>query len=202
MHLSWPPGTNPPMSLASQIRKSLEDNWVTRFHTNHPDGDDLDGVVIQIQREFIVLREDGDLRFDGVLVVPRRVLTGCRDGAVEKCWNAIHRHLGDLSEASSPEWMGSCKTMADILRELQGRDIWPGVEILFEGDDGRDSAFYVGPVVRVDDDEFLLHCYDAEGAWEEVYEIGLDEVFKITFGDSYTSRFNDFMRSRGPDRPL
>lgn len=189
------------MGLGENIRKSLEDRWLMRFDTNHPDGDAFHGVVTVVQRGFIALREDRDLRFDGIIVLPKHVLDGSRNGGYEKCVNAIHRQAEDLDAAQGPEWLGGCKTVADVLAALHERDIWPGIEVVFEGDDGPQSAFYVGPIVGVEDDHVLLHCYDAHGEWEKIYEIGYDEIFKVVFEDDYTKRFNAYMRACGPARP-
>ena len=62
-----------------------------RFKTRHPDGDNYDGVVIHIAPNFIVVREVVDFEFDGVQVLPKKVIRGFRDGKFEECGNAIMR---------------------------------------------------------------------------------------------------------------
>ena len=47
------------------------------------------------------------------------------------------------------------------------------------------------------------HLIDPDGLadLEKVYEIDLDEVFKIEFQDTYSTNFNRYMREKGPKRP-
>jgi hypothetical protein len=99
-------------------------------------------------------------------------------------------------------WLNRCESLVDVLRELQQRDIWPGIEIVWEDDEGPESAYYLGPVVYVEDELFGIHCYDGVGEWEEVYEIEFGDLFKISIDDSYTKHFNAYMREEGPERPL
>ena len=62
--------------------------------------------------------------------------------------------LSEIRKARSPVWLNRCESLVDVLKELQQRDVWPGIEIVWDDDDERESAFYVGPVVYVEDDLF------------------------------------------------
>ncbi len=191
------------MSLATKYRKSLDETWQIRLKTLHPDKDSIDGVVTAIQPGFIVLREEFEFAFDGVVVLPKRVVTGYRDGKFERAGNAVLRHAGATRKARSPIWLNQCEDLTQVLYELKQRDIWPGLEILFEDEDEElASAFYVGPVAYVDGDTFGLQCYDAEGNWEDVYDLEISEIFKISVDDQYTKTFNKWMREAGPARPI
>jgi hypothetical protein len=75
------------------------------------------------------------------------------------------------------------------------RDIWPGVEIVFN--EGRDSAFYLGRLIWLDDEHFSIRGYDAAGKWEKNYQLPYDEIFKIEFDSSYCRHFNIHMKSKG-----
>lgn len=193
------------MSLARQFHKSLENQWLTRFETDVPPMDHFTGVVVLVQRGFVVILESTELAWDGFEIVPKGIITGFRDAGYEACANAIHRHRGEIDAATCPDWLGSCRTLRDVVTAMQARDIWPGIEVVFESDeeeDGVDTAFYLGPVVDVDEDTFSVHCYDATGAWEGVYVLAYDEIVRICFDDTYTTRFNAWMRAEGPERPV
>jgi hypothetical protein len=190
------------MTIANKIRKSLENDWIVRFGLDHPKNETCTGVVTALQRDFIVVRQCSDFEFDGHAVLPRRVLSGVRDGDVESCANEIHRHLGSLPGAAAPDWALDCRTFPDILRALQARKIWPAVETIFKGDeDELETAYYLGALVEIRDEDLRMNCYDGSGEWESVYTIGFDEIYKVTFGDRYTRNFNAFMRSRSARRP-
>ena len=185
------------MSLAQKYNKSLTEQWLMRFKTKHPNGDNYDGVVTRIKPAFIVLREERDLELDGVIILPKRVIKGVRDGRYERCYNQILRQNGEMRKLRSPRWLNSCETIAQVCASLMKRDIWPGVGTIF--DDGAESAFYLGPITRVDEDRFFLRCYDAAGKWEKVYKLDYDEVFKIEFDSRYCNHFNAYMKSESTE---
>jgi hypothetical protein len=84
--------------------------------------------------------------------------------------------------------------LPEVIRELQKRDVWPGVEII--SNRNAETAFYIGPITRTADDYFYLRCYDAAGKWEKEYRLTYDEIFRIELNSNYCSRFNAHMRKR------
>ncbi|MCP3918722.1 MAG: hypothetical protein GY711_24515 [bacterium] len=190
------------MSLAEKIDKSLEKKWCTRFQTSHPDGDAYDGVVTVNHRNLIVLRNLQHFEFDGVVILPKRVIRGYRDSRFERCLNRVLRHNQAIREARTPDWLESCDDLESLLNALGDRDIWPIVEMLYEEEGEIGSALYIGPIDFVDEDGFGLQCYDAAGKWETVYELDFEDVFKIEFGDSYSKHFNNYMRDKSPPPEL
>ena len=76
-------------SLEQSYRKSVEERWSMRFRTRHPEGDNYDGVIVHIGQHFIVVREEIDFEFDGIVVLPKKVIRGVRDGEFERCANKI-----------------------------------------------------------------------------------------------------------------
>ena len=77
------------MSLAQKYSKSLAEQWLMRFKTKHPDGDNYDGVITHIKPAFVVLREEKDFELDGIIILPKRVIKGVRDGRYDRCCNQI-----------------------------------------------------------------------------------------------------------------
>lgn len=182
------------MTLAQKYRKSKDERWCLRLKTVHPDGGSYAGVVTDIKRNFIVLHKECDFEFDGLVVLPKRVISGFRDGRFEKCQNEILRQNKAIRRVRSPRWLDSCATLPQVVGRLRRQHVWPGVEILFNN--GTDSAFYLGPIIRLTDDTFFLRCYDATGEWEKEYEIEYSEVFRIEFDSKYCNYFNAYMTSR------
>ena len=183
------------MSLSIKYKKSKEQQWALRFRTCHPESDNYDGVVTHIERSFIVMRETYNFDFDGVLVLPKRVLKGCRDGKHEKCYNRILRFNGNIKNAVTPKWLNSCQSVQDVLKQLKSRDIWPCIEILFELDGKIETDFFIGPIVRIEDDKFWIHDYDVTGNWGQEYDIDFCDILKIEFNNKYSTEFNKYMRS-------
>ncbi len=184
------------MSLAQKYSKSLDEQCCLRFKTRHPDGDTYDGVVTHIKSGFIVLRQVMDFEFDGLMILPKRSITGYRDGKCESCQNRILIERGELQRVRPTRWLDSCTTLADVSRELIARKIWPAVETLFN--DNTESDIFIGPITRLAEDGFRLRSYDAAGNWQKEYEITFDEIFSIRLDCNYVKRFNTHMRTRNP----
>jgi hypothetical protein len=183
------------MSLARKFGKSLAEKWCMRFKTKHPDGDNYDGIVTHIKPGFIVLREEESFELDGVIILPKRFIKGVRDGKFDLCCNEILRRNGALKHLRPIRWLNSCETIPQVIAALMRRDIWPGVEVIFN--EGAESALYLGPITRVADDRFFIKCYDAAGRWEKEYELSYGEIFRIEIDSMYSRHFNAYMRSNG-----
>ena len=183
------------MTAAQRYRKSLTKKWCMRFKTNHPDGDAYDGIVTHIKPRFIVLHEEKDFAFDGLVVLPKKNIKGFRDGAYERCFNEILRHSGAIKELRRVPWLRNADSIPRLIAALMQRDIWPAIETI---DDARtDSSFYIGPITGVFADRFTIMHYDATGEWDAEYELEFREVFRIEFGSKYCEQFNAYMRRRG-----
>ncbi|WP_171039816.1 hypothetical protein, partial [Streptococcus pseudopneumoniae] len=160
-----------------------------------PDGDNYDGVVTHVKHSYIALKEGVDFDFDGVVILPKKVLKGSRDGKAEECTNRIIRYNGNIKNARSPRWLNNCSSLVDILRQLQKRNIWPAIEILFLLDGKTESDFFIGPITRIENNVFWIHGYDGSGRWNDEYEIGISEIFRIEFDSAYLNHFNSYMKN-------
>jgi hypothetical protein len=180
------------VDLENKLKKSMNRRWCLRFRTKHPDGDNFDGVVTHIKDEFIALHEERDFEFDGVVILPKKVIKGFRDSRFERCRNKILRENGSIRKIRSLRWLVSCGTLQDVMQEIMTRGIWPAVETLFHG--GKKSAFFLGPIMSTSDDHFSLRCYDAAGHWEKKYKLSYDEIFKVEIDSRYCRIFNAYMR--------
>jgi len=183
------------MNIERKYQKSFAQQWCMRFETVHPDGDNYDGVITHIKPEFIILREEESFELDGVILLPKRFIKSIRDGKYDKCCNQIIRANGAMKKLRAPRWLGSCETIPQVISSMMRRKIWPGVEIIFN--QGSDSAFYLGPITQVGDEQFFIKSYDAAGKWEKEYQLSYDEIFRIELDSKYCNHFNAFMRSQG-----
>ncbi|MCA1614200.1 MAG: hypothetical protein LC800_08665 [Acidobacteria bacterium] len=181
------------MSRARKYEKSLAEKWCMRFKTTHPDGDNYDGIVTHVKRDFIVLREEDDFELDGLIVLPKRFIKGVRDGKYDRCCNEILRENSELKKLRPARWLDSCVTLPQVFAALKRRDIWPAVEIM-SGE--KNAGFYIGPISEVADADFSIACYDAVGNWEGIYELSYREVFRVEIESRYCKHFNAYMRAR------
>jgi hypothetical protein len=182
------------MNLERKYKKSLDEQWCLRLKTDHPDGDTFDGVITQISKDFVVICQEEAFEFDGIVILPKKFITGCRDNKFERCGNEILRMNGALKKCRMPQWLNGCESLPDILAALKERDIWPGIEAIF----GKKptNAFYLGPVTGIAADRFSIKCYDAAGNWEKDYWLKYKRIFKIEIDSQYCRHFNKYMRAK------
>lgn len=184
------------MTHKEALQKSLEGKLCMRFFTHHPDKDHYDGIITQLRKEFFVLQEERDFEWDGTQLFPNRALKGALDNKNYACYTEILRQNGAIESFQPVAWLDSCDTLRDVFMQLKERDIWPGVETLY--DKKRKSAFYIGPLTNISDKHFSLWCYDAEGKWEKEYRLSYKSVFRIAIDDKYVKHFNAYMRKQAP----
>lgn len=182
------------MSLKQKQQKSLKDKWSLRFLTTHPHGDNYDGIVVHIGSDYIVLREETDFEFDGLIALPTKYLDGYRDGPFERSRNAILRLQRAEPRLRVPRWLRACDTLPALLARLQEREIWPAVEVLT--DQGKSCAVYLGALQEVAESGVVLKGYDAAGKWEKPTHIDFDEVFRVEFDSRYCNHFNAYMKNK------
>lgn len=165
-----------------------------RWKTNHPDGDCYDGVVLDIKRRFVIIREEVSFGFDGLMVLPKKSLKGYRDGPFEQCTNEILESNGARETLNYPPWMKECDTLFQLFDGLKRRDIWPGVEVLY--DDGQDYEFHLGQLTEAGPSEFRLMGCDAKGQWEHESSLSYAQVFRVEINSLYCDRFSEYMRTK------
>lgn len=182
------------VSLKQKLTRSQQEKWYLRLLTDHPSGDSYDGIVVHQATDFVVLREMQDFESDGLIVLPRKHLTGHRDGRFERCGNAILKLNRAHNRLRVPRWLRSCDSLPAIMAALQARDIWPAVEVTY--DKGNQTAVYLGVIESVDKSGFSIKGYSASGTWEKRTRIEMDEVFRLEFDSRYCNHFNAYMKSR------
>jgi hypothetical protein len=182
------------MNLEKKFKKSLDEKWYLRFKTTHPEKDAYDGIVTHIKKDFIAIREEADFEFDGIEIFPKSSIKEIRDGKYDKCGNEIIRFNGTIKKLRPPRWLDPCETLPAVIAYMKEKDIWPGIEILFNKE--KDSAFYIGPITKYGKKNFTIRCYDAAGKWEKQYELEYAEIFRIVIDNKYCKNFNAFMRAK------
>lgn len=175
--------------LNSSKRKKL----MIRIKTRHPDGDCFDSVVLENQKDFVVLQDFHDFESGGIVFVPKKWISGFRNGEFEKNFNKILRFIGDRKYIHPNEKFKKFKSFKEIFEYLKAKDVWPIIEIVFK----RSAVLYIGPITEVNDNSFKIYCYDANGKWEKNYKLNFRELFRMEIDSKYAKYFNKYMRAKG-----
>ena len=187
-----------PNRLERKFQKSLDERWLLRFSTIDPSDPNADGVVVAIKPEFIVVCVERNWEFDGFQIIPKRSITGVRDGKYEACGNRIIRDNQSLDHVWLPPWIDACEDVEDVLHSMKQEEIWPIVEALY--DNNQQVTLYIGPITKFGTNAFWIRCYDAAGKWENQYAIDYTEVVSIEVGSQYARHFNAYMKSQSEKR--
>lgn len=178
------------MRTNETLRKSQLEKWAIRVRTRHPDKDNYDGVVLTFSRSLVVLQEEENFEFAGVMVLPRTSIKSLRDNKYDKCANEILRQNGQMRRLTRAAWVRELQTVRQTILEVKKRGIWPAIETVRQGE----SALYIGPILHATQRSLTLRCYDAAGKWEDEYTIAYREIFRIEIWSAYTKHFNAYMK--------
>ncbi len=170
---------------------SMNNKWVIRINTKHPDGDAYDGIVLDYNRKYVVLRVIDDFEPDGIIFIFKKNIKSIRNGKLEKSFNAVISFCKTLKSLKETGWFHGMKTLEEIMSYLKSQSTWPSIEVVH--DNG--SSLYIGEITEVSKSSFSINCYDAEGRWEKIYQLKYDTVFKIEIDGKYVRHFNDYMRA-------
>jgi len=177
--------------MNKKIAKSLTAKYCIRFATNHPDGDEYDGIVIHKTNTLVFISVVDDFEVDGMLVLPRKRIAKVRDSEYEECENRIIRGNSEIRKVKTPKWLNNIKTMKDYIKYLLKRKIWPIVEMI---DSDNNNSLYIGPLISAGNTSFTINCYDATGEWEQEYTLPYSEIFKVEIDSKYANHFNSYMK--------
>lgn len=122
------------MNIIGKLRKSLTERRAMRFKIANPDDSDdgYDGVIMDIKRSHVILREIRDFEVKGIIILARKSITGYRDGKYEDCLNAILCQNHQVDRLKIPEWLTKQDSIPNVLKVLKKKNIWPSINIIFD----------------------------------------------------------------------
>jgi len=183
------------MKVDRVIKKSLKKRLPVRLITR-PEGEAYDGIVLKDGRDYVAMACVPDLKFDGLVILPKKYIRGFREGKFEKTLNEIIRSNGEIKKMKGPAWLLKCGEMKDVLRQLFERKIWPIVHVVFDKE--KHSEMYIGPIMGGDEKQkaFTIRHYSATAKWKYKQFIYFRQVQMVQWGDNYSKIFNKFMQSQ------
>jgi hypothetical protein len=184
------------MINTSILKTSQKNRSITRLHYQNESEEDYDGIVIHSTNKIVVLACEKDFEFDGYQVLLRDRIKGYRNSKLEKCCGQILSQNKQLEKIRSPRWVYNIDGVDSVIKGIKRYGIWPAIETIYNSE----SAFYIGPITSISEDQFTLYCYDAAGKWEKEYRIGFDEVIKIEWASKYCTHFNNYMKAANNKR--
>ena len=164
---------------------------VTLF-TRHRGGDRYDGIILACHPSLILLQEERDFVFNGIIALPTRQLKTFRSGPLERSRDKIFSRFGLLKKLKHIPWLLKIETAQQLIQECKCRRIWPIVET----QSNSKNAFYIGAITGADEKGFNLLSYDTDGKWDENYRLAYTEILRIELFDTYTKYLNQYVKEK------
>lgn len=178
--------------MKQKLDNLVKSRSVIKLCTRHPDGTVFYGIVLGNTTLFVVLQELTSFEADGIVVIPKKWITAIHNGKNERCMNEVVQNILSTNGISISNPCEGLKSLRELVGHLQKEDIWPAVEVLYEGKE----SLYLGPITKVSRRSFSMNCFDAAGEWEKEYELGYNEIFKIEIESRYVKHFSEYMKRK------
>jgi hypothetical protein len=178
--------------MKNSLRNSKDTKHTIRMSTKHPDEETYNGVVLGFSNSIVVFQDTSEFALEGVSILPRKWITTIRDGTLEETYDKILRHHGEFKKLNRKKWINELTSVKSAVVAIQEKGIWPAIET-FDGK--KETAMFLGPITKVQGSKFTVYAYDANGNWEQEYDIKYSEVYCIQLFNRYTERFNKYVKS-------
>lgn len=148
------------------------------------------GYIVGLTDYYCCLWLVVDWHHDGFLIIPNKYITDIQYGEYEKAYHHILESEGCLGAVNKPDWL-SIECYASALKSLKANCNVVSVESRLPDVD----EFVVGKIKDVNNELVYLQGFDATATWQDgIYEIPLNDVTAVKFGDEYSSVFIKYVK--------
>lgn len=176
------------MKIRKTLRKSLLEHFPVRLFTA---SETLDCVVVNLSDKLMIVNAITDFEFDGYIAIETDSVTEVRCDIHEQLELRILNNNNELLKHMTNDIPVS-SSLHDLVTYFLGSSIWPAFTVR----EKKHDAFYVGPIIAVEDECFALKAYDDVGNWEDTYKLRFIDVRKVIWNNRYLRNFNNYMRQQ------
>lgn len=178
--------------MYKELLSALERKQYLSILVDSDEEDELiQGVPVAVSEDFLVLQEISDFYFFGYQIVRIENISELKRDATDAFVEHIMRQEGiiDQVQLKHPIVLDDWKSIFQSLLPT-------GLAVTIQCDTFTDSAYFIGPVKKVDEDAVWIHYFDPEGvlsdAWEDVV---FDEIVRVGFDEPYANMYSKHLRS-------
>ncbi|HEU4697630.1 MAG TPA: hypothetical protein VFS40_00465 [Gemmatimonadales bacterium] len=173
-----------------EIERALATHELVRVEREEIDAEPVTGFVLDHGPELLLLHRLDDFDLAGYALLRLEDLTAVQADDVEEFTLRVLRDEGQLPYVGPPDPPVPTTSWGDAFRALEAaRKI-----VIVESEDYEQEEFYIGRIVRVQDDAVVLHHFDAIGTWdEEPTAIRFADVTRVRFDERYTTVFEPYV---------
>ncbi len=175
--------------MADSLDKRAQARALVTLQRNLDGVETVEGFVLAVGKELVLLHVVDDFHLDGYRIVPRSQVERARHSAVERYRAAILRaekvlgRIGIEGEIDLTDWNATFKS-------LKAR----GENVIVEDEREESEEFVIGRIERVNKKSAAIRGFDALGRWDaETTRFKYVDVTSVTFGGEYVTTFTKYL---------
>lgn len=174
------------IEMKELIRKAICPHEICRMYFKY-DINYWYGFPLKVSDKLFLYAEEDDFILNGFSIRRFRDLTKV-EIKDDKCLEIITKE-GVLNNLSIPEVdITDWKAVFESLQKL-GKNVMVEDESL----DPDECEFVVGKIVKVFSNKVCIQAFDADGVWEDEYDVPFTHITSVTFASRYIEMFSKYL---------
>lgn len=188
------------MKRKNKILRQIKDHFEKQKYTRITRGikndfeEILRGYILKYSEDFILIKEEGDFKFQGLHIIPIKTIKAIR-------YNSSDKYCDFINKSEHPESAFTLQTDLDI--DLTSWDsIFNDLKmknetIISECEKFKHDYFCIGHIKETKDKSVKIEYFDAEGYIDpELVNHKYKWITKVTYNDNYSKVFSKYIRTR------
>jgi hypothetical protein len=173
-----------------EVERALAGHELLRIERDDIDAEPVTGFVVERGPELLLLHRLDDFDLAGYALLRLDDVTAARSEDVEAFTVRVLRDEDQLRHVGPPDPPVPVSSWGDAFEALRAsRRI-----VIVESEEFEQEEFYIGRIVRVQDDAVVVHHFDAIGTWDdEPTAIRFADITRVRFDERYTTVFEPYV---------
>jgi hypothetical protein len=154
------------------------------------DANPIECIPLILGRRLLLIKLLYDFQFDGCRIIRIKDITSVRAGESEKFSEFILKEEGILNEIKAPPFV-SLDDWGNVFKELNVLE----KNIIIECEDIEKGEFYIGKILKINNNSLSFLYFDAVGEWEkESTEIHFKDISSVSFDTRYINIISKYVK--------
>lgn len=182
------------------LERSLKEKNIVHIKRTIPRSENLNGYVVGLSKEIVVLHSINNFHLDGYLILPISQIESIRQGKYEKFLLKILKNEGVDEKVSYKNNLRIDTWQSALISIKNLKKI-----VILESDLSKNKRFLIGMIQEIRHDSAKIRNFDGTGMWEEKDRVvKFHELTLAVIDDEYTRIFGKYikpLRKRRQDTP-
>ena len=182
------------MSFQKQFLKAFMKKKFISIHTEQPDNDSYDGIIVALTQSYIIIAQELDYEFDGYVLIPRCNICGYRQSDVEQFSYNLMKSSGDITQLEIPNWMQQSKTNENAFSAIMSHNPWMRISWVCPNCD--DIHVDVGKLIAYDDESISMDLYHKNGSYQGEMGWAMNKIYALEFDAKFLVKFANYFKNK------